>query len=300
MALDMPVIDAHHHIWRQEDLPWLMGPMQPRIFGPYEAIRRDYTIEEYLADIAELSISRSIYVQTNWAPEAAVEETRWVQSVADRHGYPHAIVAYADLADPKLPEVLKAHAECPNFRGIRQQLHWHEKPLYRFAERPDIMNDDAWRGGFALVVEMGLVFELQVFTSQMADGARLARDFPDARIVLEHAGMLEDGSSAGRAAWAEGMRLLAEQPNVAVKLSGLGTFIHRCSAEHIASIVDETVALFSAERCMYGSNFPIEKLWTSYRELAAAYDAATADLTAAERQAVFHDTAARLYRLNGA
>lgn len=299
MALDIPIIDAHHHIWRQEDLPWLMGPMQPRIFGPYEAIRRDYAIEEYLNDIAGLNIARSIYVQTNWPPEAAVEETRWVQSVADGHGYPHAIVAYANLADPKLPDVLKAHAEHANFRGVRQQLHWHDKALYRFAERPDIMNDEDWRGGFALVAEFGLVFELQVFTSQMADGARLARDFPDARIVLEHAGMLEDDSPAGRAAWAEGMRVLAEQPNVAVKLSGLGTFIHRCSAEHIASIVDETVALFGAERCMYGSNFPIEKLWTSYRELVAAYDAATADLSASERRAVFHDTAARLYRLDG-
>ena len=64
------IIDAHHHIWRQADLPWLDGPMQPRIFGPYEPIRRDYPISEYLADIAGSDVVRSVYVQANWAKDA--------------------------------------------------------------------------------------------------------------------------------------------------------------------------------------------------------------------------------------
>ena len=63
-----PIIDAHHHIWRQADLPWLVGPMLPRIFGPYEPIRRDYPIAEYLADIAGTGVVKSVYVQANWAP----------------------------------------------------------------------------------------------------------------------------------------------------------------------------------------------------------------------------------------
>ncbi len=66
-----PVIDAHHHIWRQADLPWLVGPMLPRIFGPYEPIRRDYPIEEFLADIAGSGVVKSVYVQANWAPGSA-------------------------------------------------------------------------------------------------------------------------------------------------------------------------------------------------------------------------------------
>ena len=106
---DMPIIDAHHHIWRQADLPWLMGPRQPRIFGPYEPLRRDYPIEEFLADIAGQGVTRFIYVQTNWAPGEEVNETRWVQGVADAHGWPAAIIAYADLADPNLTRILDAH-----------------------------------------------------------------------------------------------------------------------------------------------------------------------------------------------
>ena len=64
----IPVVDGHHHIWRQADLPWLMGPMQPRIFGPYEPIRRDYPIEEFRADLDGLGVVKSVYVQTNWRP----------------------------------------------------------------------------------------------------------------------------------------------------------------------------------------------------------------------------------------
>ena len=93
------------------------------------------------------------------------------------------------------------------------------------------------------------------------------------------------------------MRLLAAQPNVVSKLSGLGTFIHRNDPEHIAWIVRETVALFGADRCLFGSNFPIEKLWTDYASLIAAFRAAVAGFTPAEQAAMLHDTAARVYRL---
>ncbi len=294
---DMPIIDAHHHIWRQADLPWLMGPMLPRIFGPYEPLRRDYPIAEFLADIAGQGVTRSIYVQTNWAPGEEVNETRWVQGVADAHGWPAAIVSYADLGAGDLSRTLDGHSECAAFRGIRQQLHWHEKELYRFAATPDIMNGAAWQKGFAEVAERGLVFELQLFTSQFADGARLAEDFPDASIVLEHAGMAEDDSEAGRTAWAEGMKRLAENANVSTKLSGLGTFVQSCEAAGIAEIMHRTVAIFGPERCMFGSNFPVEKLWTGYGDLLSAHRAAAAQYGEAEQRAIFHDNAARIYRL---
>ena len=80
----MAIIDAHHHIWRQADLPWLLGPEQPRIFGPYKAIMRDYLIEEFLDDIKGSGIEKSVYVQANWAPNWFADEAAWVQSVADR------------------------------------------------------------------------------------------------------------------------------------------------------------------------------------------------------------------------
>ena len=75
----LSIIDAHHHIWRRADLPWLSGPMRPRILGPYDAIRRDYVIGEYRDDIAGTEVTRSVYVQANWAPERFEDEVAWVE-----------------------------------------------------------------------------------------------------------------------------------------------------------------------------------------------------------------------------
>ncbi len=293
----LDIVDAHHHIWRQADQPWLNGPMMPRIFGPYEGIRRDYPIAEYLADVRETGVVASVYVQTNWDPSRSVEEVEWVQSVADSQGWPHAIVGFSDLSGLDLTAELDAMGKAARLRGVRQQVHWHQNPQYRFASRPDVVADPAWRKGLSTLAPRHLLFELQVFTSQMMGGAELARAFPDTTFVLEHAGMLEDTSEAGWHAWRTGMRLLADRPNMHVKLSGLGTFVHRARLEDIRPIVSETVSLFGAERCVWGSNFPIEKLWTDYASLVDIIRQAVSHLSQGEQRQILSETAARLYRL---
>jgi predicted TIM-barrel fold metal-dependent hydrolase len=294
----IPIVDAHHHIWRKEDLPWLKGPMVPRIFGPYEPIRRDYPIAEYLADIAGTGVEKSVYVQANWAPAKAEDEVAWVQKTADETGWPHAIIGYADLMADDARHALDRLAKYPLMRGIRMQLHWHTNEQYRFAKHPDLVDDPAFRRNFSALADYGFSFDLQVFADQMRGAARLAADFPGTIFILQHAGMLEDVSEAGRAAWRAGMQSLAAQPNVVSKTSGLGTFIHRNDAAHIAGIARETVALFGADRCLYGSNFPIEKLWTDYPALIEAHRAAISNLTPAEQRSILHDTAVRVYRLS--
>ncbi|ABQ36829.1 amidohydrolase [Bradyrhizobium sp. BTAi1] len=290
-------VDAHHHIWRQADLPWLVGPMQPRIFGPYESIRRDYTIAEYLGDVAGSGVTQSVYVQTNWAKDGFDDEAAWVQSTAEEHGFPHAIVAYADLAVDDARPQFDRLARYPLVRGVRMQLHWHDNPLYRFAASPDLCNDPHIRANVARLADYGWSFDLQVFAGQMADAAALAETCPSVTFILQHAGMLEDLSPAGREAWRAGMQRLAARRNVVSKLSGLGTFIRRNDPGHVAGIVGETIGLFGAERCLFGSNFPIEKLWTDYRALVAAYEAAIQDLDAHARAQVMGETARRIYRL---
>lgn len=294
--MNEPIIDAHHHIWRSQRVPWLSGPLLPRIFGDYTAIRRDYLIAEYLADARAQGVVKSVYIQVNVAPGDELEEVAWVQSVGNAHGFPHGIVGYADLCAADVAQTLERQAEHRNLRGIRHQLHWHEKPLYRFAERADLMNDARFRAGMAEVARHGLLFELQVFSSQMADAARLAQDFPDVTFVLLHAGMAEDTSPEGWLRWREGMRRLAACPNVHVKLSGLGTFARACSIVMWKPVIEETLAIFGPARCLFGSNFPIEKLWTTYGEIVAVTLACLAGLTSQERRAVMHDNAQRVYR----
>ncbi len=160
----------------------------------------------------------------------------WVQSVSDATGWPHANVAHADLADPNVGTLIEALALLPATRGIRQQIHWHENPQYRFAPHPEVMNEPNWRRGLMHLAEHNLLFEIQLFTSQMQHGAELAREFPRTVFVLEHAGMLEDMSPDGWKRWRDGMNALALQPNVNVKLSGLGTFVHACRLDVMGPI----------------------------------------------------------------
>jgi len=291
------MIDAHHHIWRRADLPWLLGPEQPRIFGSYGSIKRDYLIDEFLDDVVKKGIRKSVYVQANWAPNWFADEARWVQSTADEHGWPHAIVGYADFTSGDVRRQLDRLAKYPLVRGVRQQLHWHETPAYRFANRPDLCADPTLRRNIAHLSEYGWSFDLQVFAPQMPGAAELAAACPDVTFVLQHAGMLEDPSDAGWATWQQGVELLAKQPNVVTKLSGFGTFIHRNNPKFIASMIEKTVAIFGADRCMFGSNFPIEKIWTTYAKLLAAFRTATKALAANEQQAIFNDTATRVYRI---
>jgi predicted TIM-barrel fold metal-dependent hydrolase len=291
------IIDAHHHIWRQNDLPWLAGPMLPRIFGPYDVRRRDYPVAEFLADLEGSGVTKSVYVQANWAPERFEDETAWVQKTNEETGWPHAIVGFADMMGGDVRPQLDRLSKYPLLRGIRQQIHWHENEVYRFAPHGSVAADATFRHNITCLSDYGLSFDLQVFASQMQGAAALAEACPDVTFILQHSGMLEDLSDAGREEWRTGMELLAAQKNVVSKLSAFGTFIHKNDPDHIADMVTQTVDMFGAARCLFGSNFPIEKLWCDYGALIAAFRAAAEILPEAVAQAIFHDTAAAVYRI---
>lgn len=292
----MDMIDSHFHIWRQKDQPWLVGPMVPRIFGPYEPIRRDYPIEEFLADNEGSGVTKGVYVQTNWAKEDFEKEVAFLQETADRTGWPHAIVGYCDMtvedARPQIDRLMKY----PLLRGVRMQLHWHETPAFRFAASADQVIDPKVRRNVAHLKDYGLSFDLQLFPAQMRDGLQLVGENPETNFVLTHTGMLTDMTTETVAAWQNGLRTLSQVPNLYAKLSGLGTFAHHNDPALISFIYDNAIAILGSERLMFGSNFPIEKLWTSHANLIAAHHAAAEKHGEAVLRNIFHDTALEAYR----
>jgi predicted TIM-barrel fold metal-dependent hydrolase len=292
------IVDAHHHLWRQADLPWLTGEMVPRIFGPYQPIRRDYPAAEYIAEATDCGISSSVYVQTNWPLDRSEDEIRWLRGVHDETGWPTAVIGSADLFSPDASDVMRRQAALtPLVRGVRLQLHWHDRPEFRFASGPDRMNDPVFRRNIATLAELGWLFELQVFADQMLDAADFVADFPGTTFVLVHAGMLESREAHRLSAWKRGMRLLADQPNVVVKLTGQGTFVHRVDEELIDLVTANCLALFGSRRCMWGSNFPIEKIWTDLPTLVATWRRVLDRQPIEVRRDVFADTARRVYGL---
>jgi predicted TIM-barrel fold metal-dependent hydrolase len=295
--MSFEIIDAHHHIWRKDKTPWLNGPIVPRIFGDYAAICRDYGIDEFATDAMPFGITKSVYVQVNVAPGDEVWETTWVAAEGQRRGLINAVVAFADLTDPRVGETLDREIAAGPVRGVRQQLHWHENAAWRFQSRPDVMLDPVWSRGLRAVTARGLHFELQVFPGQYASALEMIRRHPDTTFVLLHAGMPDDFSDDGLSAWVSGLHHFAAHANVLAKISGLGTFRRRCEVHEWKPLIERTIDAFGPSRCMFGSNFPIEKLWTDYSQLLGAVRHGLSNYAEAEQRAVLRDTAARLYRI---
>jgi L-fuconolactonase len=289
-------IDSHFHIWRQKDQPWLVGPMVPRIFGPYEPIRRDYPIEEFLADQKGSGVVKAVYVQTNWAKEDFEKEVAFLTDTAKASGWPHAIVGYADMTVDDVRPQIDRLKKYPLLRGVRMQLHWHETPAFRFAKSADQVIDPVVKRNVARLKDYGLSFDLQLFPAQMRDGLELVGENPGTDFILTHTGMLTDLAEPVVEEWKAGLRTLAKAPNLYAKLSGLGTFVHRNDPELIDFIVKETIGILGSERLMFGSNFPIEKLRTDHASLVAAHRKAVARHGAEAEADIFWNTAARVYR----
>lgn len=297
MSSSQTIVDAHHHIWQLERTPWLNGPIVPRIFGDYAPLRRDYAIEEFAQDVAPHGVTKSVYVQVNVAPGDEIWEAQWAAEQGRRCGLIHAIVAFCDLASDTAEPTLEALAQVEAVRGIRQQLHWHRDPLYSFARRPAIFLDPQWQNGLRALSSHGMHFELQVFPSQFADALTLVDAFPTVRFILLHAGMLEDRSADGRSFWIEGLKRLAERDNVHVKLSATGTFTRRCDAAELETILRPTIDTFGPDRCIFGSNFPIEKLWTDYSSLMGAIHSALRPYSEEERHKILCVNAEQFYKI---
>jgi predicted TIM-barrel fold metal-dependent hydrolase len=298
----MQIIDPHHHLWDldRHAYPWLR-PETPHPAGDLTPICQSYRLDDFFADAAELELVKSVHLQAEIDRSDPIKETAWLQAVADApgsRGFPHGVVAFADLADPKVEATLEQHCRYANMRGIRYILNYEAgQPLYCATERGDWLRDPQWRQGFGLLAKYGLSFDLQIFWQQMADALDLARTFPDTQIILNHTGMPRKRDRDYVEAWRGGMRTLAAAPNVATKISGLAMFHHNWTAEVIRPFALDTIDIFGIDRCMFASNFPVDKLHADYRAVWQAFDQITADFSPDERRKLFHDNAARFYRL---
>lgn len=298
----LEIIDAHHHLCQlsQAPYPWLQGPRIDRYHGDDFPLRRDYLVDDYVADTRELEslnakLVGSIHVENGAADP--MRESKWIDDVIVTNGIPSVQVVKVDLSAANVTEQLTEHATKASVRGVRDILNWHPNPYYSHRDRGDLMKDPNWLRGFGELSQFGLSFDLQVFPGQLADAAVLAANHGDTAIVLDHAGMPIGRDRDSLHQWRSGMALLAAEFNTAVKISALGTNDHRWTPDSIRQIVLDTIELFGPSRCMFGSNFPVDGLYSNFGELYAAFDAITSDFTDAERARLFAGTARKFYRI---
>ena len=310
---DLPIVDAHHHaFWN--------APMR-------------YRIEDLLADVeAGHDVRATVFVEggemyRTHGPEhlRTLGETEFVNGMAAvaaagrvRPRICAGIVGLVDLTAAAAEEALAAHVAAAGgrFRGIRANACWNDQStanqgMEGLLGRPD------FRAGYALLGKLGLTCDVVCFHPQLADVADLAAAFPDTVIVLDHfGGPLAVGGYADRRAeamadWIDGMRGLARHENVVVKLGGLANpyfqdidFRHHDEpptsdllATSLKPFVDPAIDLFGPSRCMFESNFPVDKPTAGYVNLWNAFKKLTTGFGRAEREALFSGTATRVYAL---
>jgi predicted TIM-barrel fold metal-dependent hydrolase len=298
---DLPIVDAHQHFWDLERnyLPWLCDEEAvPFRYGDYGALRRSYLPEDYFRDAAGHDVVRTVYVETEWNPRDPVGETRWLQEIIAQTGFPHSIVAGARLDDPEVERVLAGHAAFPRVRGIRHKPRAAARPAEVQIGAPGSMGDPAWRQGYALLERYGLSFDLQTPWWHLPEAAQLARDFPGTPIILNHTGLPADRSPDSLAGWRTAIATLAALPNVALKISGLGQPGKPWTIEANGPIVRDAIAIFGVDRCMFASNFPVDRLCADFDTIFAGFKSIVGDLSRAEQLKLFHDNAVRIYRLS--
>jgi predicted TIM-barrel fold metal-dependent hydrolase len=297
-ARDIPIVDAHHHLWdlQRNYHPWLCDdPPIPFRYGDYRAIRKNYLPGDYARDTAAFDVVASVYVETEWDPADPVGETRWIEGVADEHGLVMAVVAQAWLDRDDADEVLAAQASFGRVRSVRHKPRAAGSPGAVVPGAPGSMGDPRWRRGYAQLAHNGLAFDLQTPWWHLGEAYALASDFPDTLLILNHAGLPADRSVEGLAGWRRGMEELARAPNAVVKISGLGQPNAPWTVESNGPVVLDTIAMFGVDRCMFASNFPVDGLCADYDTIYGGFMGVVEHLPLEDQRKLFADNALRIY-----
>jgi predicted TIM-barrel fold metal-dependent hydrolase len=293
-----PIVDAHQHFWDPvaNNHPWLKPESNiPFRYGDYSAIKRRYLPDDYLADAAGHDIRETVYVETEWDPNTPIDETRYATGLSERFGLPNAIVAQAWLDRSDAASILAGQAAFARVRSVRHKPGGPETPD-AVGQQRTLMSDDKWLRGYSMLESLGLHFDLQTAWWNLDEAARLARDFPRTLVILNHAGLPSDRSAAGLANWHAAMTRFASSPNVRVKISGLGQRDRAWSVNDNRWIVEEIVAIFGAERAMFASNFPVDRLCGSFDTIFSGFKQIASRYSEAEQRRLFCDTARDIYQ----
>jgi len=305
------ICDAHHHLWEYPESVYL--------------------VDDLVADASGSRVTSTVFVEcrSGYRQDEPVEtqpvgETEWVVArAAAGQGVADAIVGFADLTlGAAVEDVLAAHVEAGQgrFRGVRHASAWHASPDVRRSHTdppPELLRLPSFREGFAALGRAGLTFDAWLYFTQLPELVELAQANPDVPIVLDHlGGPIAIGPHRGHrdevlTEWRESMQAVASCGNVVLKLGGIGMPIfgmdwhhrpERPGSEEVASVwgpeIRWCIELFGPERCMFESNFPVDRASFGYRVCWNAFVRTSSDLSQSERQALFRGTAARTYRLD--
>ena len=286
------MIDAHHHLWdlNAVDYPWLMEKGKKRFFGDPTPIQRNYLIDEHIKLAAALGFKASVHIQVGAAD--GLEEAKWVNKiVSENQSWPMAQVAFCDLSGDQREIHLDELQKLSSVVGVRQIIG--RSPAEDSSSKTnELLTSDSFMKGLQSISDRGLSFDLQIIPELSETCAAVFSQFPNLQVILCHAGSPYNRTEEGITSWSCDLNHLSKLSNVSCKLSGLGMFDHNWTQATVAPIVTTVMEQFGSARVMFGSNFPVDSLSSSFKAL---FERLTSIIDEKYFEDVFFKTAQRIY-----
>lgn len=296
MQDELEWIDAHQHLWdlSRVEYPWILAKGEIRFFGQPDPIRKDYLLEQYLEDTAG-RISRSIHVQVGAKPGHELRETEFVSDCSRLTGnrIPAAAVVAVNMGEEGLEQELESHLAFSVTRGVRQMIG---KSAEENPSLPPFV-PDVWVKNWRLLPRHDLSFDLQLTEEQYPEVLAALERVPELRVAICHLASPWDRSEEGMRRWCKWMKRFAALPNAKMKISGLCMFTKKWGEAEFLRWAMAALDIFGADRCMLGSNFPVDSLYVSYDDLFAGWQKLLAQCSPGEAMQLAGKTAADFYRL---
>ena len=261
-----------------------------RFFGDPTPIQRDYLIDEHIKLTAALGFKASVHIQVGAAD--GLEEAKWVNKiVSENQSWPMAQVAFCDLSGDQREIHLDELQKLSSVVGVRQIIG--RSPAEDSSSKTnELLTSDNFMKGLQSISDRGLSFDLQIIPELSETCAAVFSQFPNLQVILCHAGSPYNRTEEGITSWSSDLNHLSKLSNVSCKLSGLGMFDHNWTQATVAPIVTTVMEQFGSARVMFGSNFPVDSLSSSFKAL---FERLTSIVDEKYFEDVFFKTAQRIY-----
>ena len=280
-------IDTHVHLWDlNNEYPWIQS-------NTNKDLKQNYLIQDLMRDANTLPLKKIVHVQAEINEKNKIMETEWLQNLSDLHplGFPNAIVGFVNLLDPLAEKDIEAHQRFKNFRGIRQILKSKD-------DHSDLLLNNLWVKNFNLFKKYDLSFDILIYYSQYKQAINLIKKFPSVQFIVNHC-LWPEESIEDFDSWKIAIKEISEFENTSIKISGFGEWKTNWSRNFISDYIKITIDNFGTKRCMFASNFPVDKFisHSSYNSFWSAYFEIISNLSTNEIDDLLMKNAEHYYKI---
>jgi|TARA_B100000959_G_scaffold192449_1_gene201238 predicted TIM-barrel fold metal-dependent hydrolase len=289
------IIDTHHHLWNlsKNKYDWIKDINNNNF-------NSNYLLENFLSDVEPLNLIKTVHIQAEINAQYELYETEWIQKISDNNNcLPNGIIGHVDFLDDEVELKIEKHLLSKNFRGIRQILKYDNNNKSISHTSIDYLNNDNWIKNLSLLQKNDLIFEMLIIYSQYLSAYDVISKYPNILFILNHSLWPIGINSSNFSRWTKAVDLLSSLENVIVKLSGFGELNANWSKEKIKPFILYSIDKFGSNRCMFGSNFPVDKYVSQSKYLSfwEAYFDIVSDFSEDEIDRIFYKNAEKFYKI---